>query len=139
MPRNPYEDTSRNFDPAKPVYARRPFIADGRRLNPGDLFEWKRMSLTKRRVKLMFEASRLRHSKEDVDPQPAPDNTKTVMTEDGPMQVQVPDELDDTNDMSKLRAIADKEGAKPASSKALQRKHIRENREEVGFPEEVAE
>ena len=128
MARRPYTDSAKTFDPSKPVYVRRALNANGRKFKPGDLFEWGQMAVNRRRVKLMFEAGKLRHAVEVASSQPKSSNTKSVMTEAGPASVQKPDDLDDINDMSRLRSIAENEGAKVATSKALQRKYIREHR-----------
>lgn len=51
----------RIFDPAKPLVARRFFVAAGRHFNPGDAFDWRRMSVDQRRVRLLFDAGKLDH------------------------------------------------------------------------------
>ena len=139
MSRRPYTDSAKTFDPSKPVYVRRALNANGRKFKPGDPFEWGQMAVSRRRVKLMFDAGKLRHAAEDVPAKSKLSNTKSVMTETGPVSVQKPDDLDDINDMSRLRSIAENEGAKVATSKALQRKYIREHRQEVGTAEEATE
>ena len=51
----------RVFDPAKPLVARRFFVAAGRHFNPGDVFDWKRSSVDQRRVRLLFDAGKIMH------------------------------------------------------------------------------
>ena len=52
---------SRPFDPTKPVYARRFFVAAGRHYEPGTPFDWQRLSVSQRRVFLLYEAGKLTH------------------------------------------------------------------------------
>lgn len=52
----------RTFNPTMPVIVRRFFVAAGRHFNPGDVFDWKRLSVDQRRVRLLFEAGKLMHS-----------------------------------------------------------------------------
>ena len=137
MARRPYTDSAKTFDPAKPVYVRRALNANGRKFKLGDPFEWGQMAVSRRRVKLMFDAGKLRHAAEEAPTQSKPSNTKSVMTETGPVSVQKPDDLDDINDMSRLRSIAENEGAKIATTKALQRKYNREHREGADTAEEA--
>jgi hypothetical protein len=136
----------RNFDPAKPVLARRFFVAAGRHYNPGDTFDWKRLSVDQRRVKLLFDAGKLLHPDTPfASPAPASASapaiaqemqdedvhrsavTATAADEQPAPAEQVDDGLDDL-DMKALRAIADAENAPLRVSRDLQRKAIRENR-----------
>lgn len=117
----------RVFDPEHPVYCRRPFIASGRHYKHGDHFDWTRRGVARRRVQQLFEAGKLMHLHKE--PARVDDNTRTVATADGPMQVQKPDALDDINDMKELRRIADDEGAPYKVSKVEQRKAIRQHRQ----------
>jgi hypothetical protein len=54
----------RTFDPTKPLVVRRFFVAAGRHFNIGDAFDWRRMSVDQRRVRLLFEAGKLTHGPE---------------------------------------------------------------------------
>jgi hypothetical protein len=129
MARRPYADSSRTFDPSRPVVVRRALHANGRKYKVGDAFDWKHMAINPRRVRLMFNAGKLTHTADSAPKEQQPSApSKSVATEAGPVQVQKPDELDDINDMSKLREIAEAEGARTTTSKALQRKYIREHR-----------
>jgi hypothetical protein len=147
---------SRPFDPTQPVYARRFFVAAGRHYNPGDRFDWQRLSVAQRRVFLLFEAGKLMHEETaattkaqkpkaapikdgpDVDvtldqsPEPAPDGEMFEGQTDSVMEpVAEPgpaDELDDMN-MKQLRAIAEDEGAPYRTSRDAQRQAIREHRD----------
>ena len=52
----------RKFDPAKPLVVRRMFVAAGRHFNPGDAFDWRRMSMAQRRVMQLFDNGKLMHA-----------------------------------------------------------------------------
>jgi hypothetical protein len=136
----------RIFDPRRPLIARRFFVAAGRHYNPGDAFDWRRMAVDQRRVKLLFDAGKLMHPDTDAAPEaeplievaavgavPAPTIAQEVEDEDAhhiaatePAE-QVSDDLDGLN-MSQLRAIALAENAPSRVSRAEQREAIRENR-----------
>jgi len=58
---------SRPFDPTQPVYARRFFVAAGRHYEPGDRFDWQRLSVAQRRVFLLYEAGKLTHEAGEKD------------------------------------------------------------------------
>jgi hypothetical protein len=105
----------REFDATQPTYARRKFIANGRRYVPGDLFDWRRLSLTERKAKQMFDGGHLMHG--EVTPEP--------------IAATPADNLDLIEDMKELRAIAAAEGAPYKVSKADQRQAIRDNRKET--------
>lgn len=107
---------SREFDAAKPTVARRKFIAGGRHYVAGDVFDWRRLSLTARKAKQMFDSGHLGHEAANVK------QSLSV--------VEQADELDAIDDMKELRAIADAEGAGYKVSKADQRQAIRDNRKE---------
>jgi len=140
MARRPFTDSSRTFDPSRPVIVRRKLNANGCKYNPGDAFDWKHMAINPRRVKLMFDAGKLRHPEDKTMERSEPAQpSKTVATEAGPVQVQKPDDLDDINDMAKLREIAEAEGARTTTSKALQRKYIRDHRQGATEQEEAYE
>lgn len=119
---------SREFDQARPTYARRAFIANGHRYKSGDLFDWRHIALNVRKAKQLFDSGHLGHRNDDV-------------VEDKPIEIEVEgneilaaavegDELDAIDDMKELRAIADAEGAPYKVSKADQRQAIRDNRKE---------
>jgi len=117
----------RIFDPAQPMIVRRPLTAAGRHFKPGDEFDWKRMAVDQRRVRLLFEQGKLRHSSEPVrQSKPATPRPDPVKPEP---QVQEPaDELDNIEDMKVLREIAIREGARTTVAKDRQRELIRDNR-----------
>lgn len=52
----------RKFDPAKPLVVRRMLVAGGRHFNPGDVFDWRRMSIAQRRVMQLFDNGKLMHA-----------------------------------------------------------------------------
>jgi len=124
----------RNFDPSRTVYVRKAFNGSGRHYQPNDVFNWKRLKVSQRRVRQLFDAGRLKHDEQEVQQDQRADKPKSkrIDTEDGPVSVQTPDELDDISDMKELQRIAREEGAKTTTSKTLQRKHIRDNREGGG-------
>ena len=137
---------SRPFDPTKPVYARRFFVAAGRHYEPGTLFDWQRLSVSQRRVFLLYEAGKLTHEAdanaeapkaETPKPAPAPEPKpieQEVQDEDilaAVMEPEAPapaDDLEDLN-MKELRAIAEEEGAPYRTSRDAQRQAIREHRD----------
>ena len=107
----------RKFDPARPVFARKYFMANGRRYAPGAPLDWRSASISQRRVAQMFDAGKLIHNdKPEV----------TVESLD-----YYTDDLDAIDDMKELRRIADSEGAPYKVSKADQRQAIREHRKEI--------
>ena len=120
---------SREFDPTRPTYARRKFIANGRRYASGDLFDWRQVALSIRKAKQMFDSGHLGH--QDKAPAPAPVvepvavAAPVVEPADTPME-----DLDAIDDMKELRLIADAEGAPYKVSKTDQRQAIRDNRKE---------
>lgn len=107
---------SREFDATQPTYARRKFISNGRRYAPGDLFDWRRLSLSQRKAKMLFDGGHIGHQGSKVVEPITPTET---------------DELDLIEDMKELRAIAHAEGAAIKVSKADQRQAIRDNRKET--------
>jgi hypothetical protein len=135
----------RVFDPRQPLVTRRFFVAAGRHYNPGDPFEWRRMAVDQRRVKLLFDAGKIMHSAADeAEPlievggvgailsTPAPTTEQEV--EDAAIlaaaSAPVEEPQDDLADltMKELRAIADAEGAPFRVSRDAQRAAIREHR-----------
>jgi hypothetical protein len=138
---------TREFKPNAPVYVRRFFVAAGRHWNPGDLFDWQRLSVAQRRVKQLFDAGKLMHPEGQPITGPKPDVVLASMSEapiegaDFTADVQTEtendtiladaapplDELDDL-DMKELRAIAAAEDAPSRVSREAQREAIRENR-----------
>jgi len=118
------------FDPSKPLYVRRVLKANGQKFNKGDRFPWDRMAVSERRVRLMFNSGKLTHGNEEKSEQKRSNNTTTVPTDTGPVEVQKPDDLDDINYLNELQEIAKNEGAPLVQSKSIQRKKIREHRTE---------
>lgn len=106
----------RNFDPKKPLVARRDFVAAGRSFSQGDAFDWKRMSIAQRRVAQMFEANHVGHVDEQAEeptPPPAP-QTKEVLTAD----------VNAVDSLAELQSIARTEGAPIKTTKIAQRDAI---------------
>lgn len=137
---------SREFNPTTPVHVRRFFVAAGRHWNPGDLFDWPRLSVAQRRVKQLFDAGKLMHAN-DGGEIAGPGDT-ALMGEKPSEQTRIAepastlpptaaataasaatpqDELDDLN-MKELRVIAEREGAPSRVSRESQRDAIRETR-----------
>ena len=137
---------SRPFDPTKPVYARRFFVAAGRHYEPGTPFDWQRLSVSQRRVFLLYEAGKLTHEAdanaeapkaETPKPAPAPEpkpieqevQDDEILTAAAEPEAPAPaDDLEDLN-MKELRAIAEEEGAPYRTSRDAQRQAIREHRD----------
>ena len=108
----------REFDASKPTYARRKFVANGRRFAPNDLFDWRKMAVSPRRAKQMFDAGWIKHLTEE--------DKKPVVQEPEPVVITESDNLDEIDDMKELRRIADEIGAPYKVSKVDQRQAIRE-------------
>lgn len=137
----------RSFDPTQPLVARRFFVAAGRHFNPGDAFDWRRLSVDQRRTKLLFEAGKLMHPHQQTAQSPAPQAAAPVVdtpaapatepvVSDEPdteadKQPANPDGLDDLN-MKELRKLAYKEGAPSRTSREAQIEAIREYRAASG-------
>jgi len=116
----------RKFDPAQPVFARKYFIANGHRYEPGMRFPWASTGVSQRRAMQMFEAGKLTHD-DKIAGEPTPESVE-VIVEDNPIEVVEIDDLDAIDDMKELRAIADSIGAPYKVSKADQRQAIRDHR-----------
>jgi hypothetical protein len=136
----------RAFDPARPVQARRFFVAAGRHFNPGDTFDWKRMAVAQRRVRQLFDAGKLMHGEAVVTPAPTIEqeieDMDILTTAAAPVDPLPPegehdeadtpapppvDDLDGLN-MKELRVIAEAEDAPTRVSREAQREAIREHR-----------
>jgi hypothetical protein len=124
----------RKFDPAQPVFARKYFIANGHRYEPGMRFPWASTGVSQRRAMQMFEAGKLTHNGNLVaEPAPEPvdvivEDKLTELAEMGQEWDAEADDLDAIDDMKELRAIADSIGAPYKVSKADQRQAIRDHR-----------
>ena len=133
----------RKFDPARPVFARKYFTANGRKYVPGTPLDWRSASISQRRVAQMFDAGKLIHNdKMDVIERV---NAPEVTVEDKIEELPDPgdhwhyidepaaadDDLDAIDDMKELRAIADEIGAGYKVSKVDQRQAIRDKRKEI--------
>lgn len=145
----------RKFDPAKPLVVRRMFVAAGRHFNPGDAFDWRRMSMAQRRVMQLFDNGKLMHAeatseiKSDLAglqaremisrpaPEPVLNVEKTVEQEIQDEDIRIAAAVEpatvfgdglDLLDMKALRAIAEQENAPYRVSREAQREAIRENR-----------
>jgi hypothetical protein len=127
----------RTFDPAAPLVVRRFFTAAGRHFNPGDDFDWRRLSVDQRRTRLLFEAGKLmhpqtvQHEMEDkgiprAAAADAPETPPTPPLQEVPRAAEA-DGLDDLN-IKELRAIAEAEGAPFRVSREAQREAIRARR-----------
>jgi hypothetical protein len=107
------------FNPKKPLFVRRAFVANGRRYEPGQEFAWGQMALSLRKVRNMFEAGLLRHA--------AVAQPMAVVVEPAEPVVSEPVAVDDLDglDLHELRKIADEIGAPYKRSKDEQREAIR--------------
>jgi hypothetical protein len=121
--------TDRTFNPSMSVYCRRPFIANGRRYSPNDIFDWRKMSVSMRKVSTMFGSGLLCHQDKAPAPSPAVEPVAVAAPVVEPVVAPV-DDLDAIDDMKELRLIADAEGAPYKVSKTDQRQAIRDNRKE---------
>ncbi|HEY7821726.1 MAG TPA: hypothetical protein VIG24_02775 [Acidimicrobiia bacterium] len=147
----------RSFDPTQPLVARRFFVAAGRHFNPGDAFDWKRLSVDQRRTKLLFEAGKLMHPHQQTAQRPVPQPKSAAVADRTPSEISDPkpdvvldqhdepddemteavlspdsvDGLDDLN-MKELRKLAYKEGAPSRTSRETQIEAIREYRAASG-------
>ena len=122
----------RTFDAEKPLFARKSFTASGRKFVPGSSFDWRHMAVAQRRVRQMFEAGMLMH--EVVEPEAKKPKVEAPKVEaPEPKPDVVGDDLDQIDDMKKLREIADEIDAPYKKSKDDQREAIRERRLELEF------
>lgn len=144
----------RIFDSSAPLVVRRFFVAAGRHWEPGDVFDWRRLSVAHRRVRQLFDAGKLMHMSDggevfgpgDIPLMGEKPSEQTRLVSD--LQPNTPvntdaqgaaaplppadepeDDLDDL-DMRQLRAIAEEIGAPTRVSRAAQREAIREIRHE---------
>ena len=108
------------FNPKKPLFVRRAFVANGHRYEPGQEFAWGHMALSVRKVRNLFEAGFLRHSAVVQPMAVAVEPAEPVVAE--PTGA---DYLDDIDDLMELRKIADEVGAPYKRSKDEQREAIR--------------
>lgn len=51
----------RSFQADKKAICRRAFKANGRQFHPGDVFDWRRLSITPRKAKLLFDGGLIGH------------------------------------------------------------------------------
>lgn len=102
----------RTFDPKTPLTARREFIAAGRHYSVGDAFDWKRLSISQRRVLQMFEANLVGHEPPPADPVSTSDKQDLAI-----------------DSLAQLQEIARTEGAPIKTTKTAQREAIVANRE----------
>lgn len=112
----------REFSKAKTAYARKKFTANGREFLPGQEFPWRRMAVTVRKAKAMFDAGLLMHKDGEVVQPMAVDVTDAVA-----VGAVVGYDLDAIDDMGDLRKIADEIGAPYKRSKDEQRQAIRDH------------
>lgn len=111
---------AKEFDGTSPLIARREFRFSGRDFAPGDKFDWKKMAVTHRRARQMFDAGKV------ANPGDKPDPLETLDYYDAPDDYN----LEEIDDMKDLRRIADEVGAPYKVSKADQRKAIQDHRKE---------
>jgi len=117
----------KTFEPSMPLLARRPFSINGRRYSPGDKFDWRKLSVSTRRVSQMFDAGKLMHPENDKKQEALDDLADASQYWDKSSEDYNLEEIDD---MKELRRIADTLGAPYKVSKADQRKAIRDHLEE---------
>ena len=118
----------RVFNPNEPILARRAFSAAGRTYQPGDVFDWKRLSVSVRRVRLMYDAGTLVHSDEPVVQETVQESVQETVQETPPAPPADNSDLD-VDSLVVLQAIAQREGAVLKSTKIAQRQSIVSNRQ----------
>ena len=116
------------FDPARPTMVRRKFTAQGRRFEKGAEFPWRKLMITPRRARQMYDAGFLFHPGDDDRQAPEKSAAPDALAEAQHQSGGDLDDLDEIETLQELRDIAEIEGAQPARSKAEQRQRIRENR-----------
>jgi hypothetical protein len=122
------------FDPARICTVRRPFTANGRQFQSGDVFDWRRMAVSQRKAYLLFEAGKLMHAEDypneiktaEAFVPVAP--TRAAGAPAASIEPEVVDDLTEIVEMRTLRAMADEIGAAYARSLAGQRAAIRAQR-----------
>ena len=138
---------NQKFDPSLPVFARKYFIANGHRYEPGMSLPWRNIGVSQRRIVQMFEAGKITHNdniavKGTVKPEAIIEKDKALeaLTEaseywdadDADFEDQDilsnTDDLDAIDDMKELRRIADELGVGYKVSKVDQRQVIRDHR-----------
>lgn len=112
----------RKFDPTMQLVALRPIRSGGRSFAVGDSFDWKRLSVSFRRTKILFDLKRL-GTKDELKPQPTAPETPSST------DVELPEGFDDMG-MKDLRKIAQEIGAPTKVSLADQREAIIEKLKE---------
>lgn len=60
--------TQEFLDPAKPIFIRKPLKAAGRNFLIGQHFDWKKLAVDIRRIRMLFEQRYLTHEEPEVDP-----------------------------------------------------------------------
>ncbi len=120
----------RTFDPKQPLLVRRAFSAAGRTFQPGDDFDWRRLSVAHRRVSQMFDAGYLVHRDEVAFAQivGTPDTIVDTQTKVSPPDTPIDNSDLDVDSLLALQAIAQNEGVSLRSSKNAQRVAIIEAR-----------
>lgn len=112
----------REFSKAKTAYARKKFTANGREFLPGQEFPWRRLAVTVRKAKAMFDAGLLMH-----DPVAQPMAVDMADAVEVSVVAVGGYDLDAIDDMGDLRKIADEIGAPYKRSKDEQRQAIRDH------------
>jgi hypothetical protein len=122
----------RVFNPKEPILARRAFSAAGRTFQPGDVFNWSRLSVSPRRVRQMYDAGMLMHSDEPVAEETAADEPvaeETVVATEIPPAPPADNSDLEVDSLVVLQAIAQREGAVLKSTKVAQRQAIIDKRQ----------
>lgn len=109
----------REFSKGKTAYARKKFTANGREFLPGQEFPWRRLAVTVRKAKSMFDAGLLMHKDGEI--------VQPMAVDTGSAEPVGGYDLDAIDDMGDLRAIADEIGAPYKRSKDEQRQAIRDH------------
>lgn len=121
------------FDPSRPLVARKKFTANGRTFKPQDEFPWQRMAVALRRARQMFDAGLVRH--DVVEPSRGESRQgmaeSTLDSTEKHSEIESLPDIDSIDKLADLKDIAEAEGAPTGfRSKKEQREAIRAHREE---------
>lgn len=122
------------FDPTRVCTVRRPFTANGRQFQSGDVFDWRRMAVSQRKAYLLFEVGKLMHAEDYPNEIKTAEafvpvaSTRAAGATALSIEPEVVDDLTGIVDMKALRVLADEVGAPYARSMAGQRAAIRAQR-----------
>jgi len=105
------------FNPSRPLFARKTFVANGHTLEPDAPFMWKRMAVSQRKVSTLFANGYLKHAEEtdeteaktieqELQDEDIHDAALDASVEDAPQTAPEP-QADDTADPANADADSD--------------------------------